>query len=51
MKLTILILALFSVSTFANEIDETLNKARTVKLGKAESKGFVLKDVWSSPKK
>jgi S1-C subfamily serine protease len=45
MKVTILILALFSVCTFANEIDETLSKARAIKLEEGESKGFVLKDM------
>ncbi|WP_372652306.1 PDZ domain-containing protein [Halobacteriovorax sp.] len=45
MKLAFLLFVLFSLTSFSNEIDDTLNKARDIKLKASESKGFLLKDI------
>ena len=45
MLLKILILLSISTAIYADELDDTLNKAREIKLKPGQSKGFILKDV------
>ncbi|GEM_PF-3937382 len=47
MSFKVLVLALLPVISFGNEINETLNKARAIKVKKGETKGFVLTNVKS----